>query len=216
VKAFDLWTATHAWWVAQQGDTKTIGRKWAPRSRGVGVTTSAPAPLTQQLAARRMAVDKARPLRSVAEPPQHSPEPVPVQPEATETPTVAQEDNRPADVGDINVARARFQMGMTPPQREWTGTRVKEAIDTGHDFRVTKNPTQRNADLYTALTDWACGPDFNPHDDTGWRAVLHLATDDPSVLWPLLATGEILGRMTPSQAKQLRTNVADITKGENP
>jgi hypothetical protein len=100
---------------------------------------------------------------------------------------------------------------MTPPQRTWTGARVKEAIDTGHDFRVSGNPTQRNADLYSALTDWVCGPTFDPDDDTTWRAVLHLATDDPSVLWPLLTTGEILGRLTPSQAKRLRDTVADIT-----
>jgi hypothetical protein len=212
-KAFDHWAATHAWWIAQQSAGRSIGRKWAPgRTRGAGGTT--PAPLTQQLAAQRMAVDKARPLSSVARPPQHSPEPPPVQPKATEIPPVADEDDWPADEGDINVARARYEMGMTPPQREWTGARVKEAIAAGVDFRVSQKQTQRRADLYCALTEWVTGPHWDADDDATWRAVLHHATDDASVLWPLMSVGEILGRLDMTQARQLRQSVADITKGE--
>lgn len=45
-KAYEHWTAMHAWWVARRSEREPIGKPWAPRKQST-VEPSAPAPVDQ-------------------------------------------------------------------------------------------------------------------------------------------------------------------------
>lgn len=200
--AFEYWAAMHAWWVARRDERKPIGRKWAPAR--TPPATDAPGPSAGQGAGGR-----ARHASTTLEAAQEA-----TAQRAARRPARPPEDDRPADQGDINTMRARWELGMTQDQRDWLGRVVSEAIDANVDFRVTVVPVQRRADIYAALCQWVTDGAWDANNDLALRAALHASTDDPSVWWPTATIGSLVGRLTIEQAQQLRQLVGWVAAGD--
>ena len=125
---------------------------------------------------------------------------------------VNDDEGGPADEGDVNAAKTRFELGMSPEQRAWTGAIVRQSIDAGRDIRVTVRSTQRRADIYTALTKFATSPHWDADSDEGFRAAVYVATGDASAFWPTLTLGDALGQLAAGQARELRDVVDAIAR----
>lgn len=116
-----------------------------------------------------------------------------------------------ANPDDVKTFEARWELGMGARARTWTGDVVKQAIDAKCDFRLSTLSSQRRADIYCALTEWCTTDDFDPRNDTGFRAALVTALDDDlpeSVMSDSL--GVLVGTLTTEQAARLRYVVTEI------
>lgn len=118
-----------------------------------------------------------------------------------------------ADPDDVVVFEARWELGMTDPGRKWTGKIVTEAIAANRDFRLSNLRSQRRADIYCALTEWATVDDFDWRDDTKFRGALLSATDDETCADVRIPLGEVIGNLTTKQASNLRVVVTEIANG---
>lgn len=121
----------------------------------------------------------------------------------------------PASEDDVKVFEARWELGMREHAKKWTGKIVKEAIDAGVDFRLSTLNTQRRADIYCALTEWATTDLYDPKDDAPFRAAIVAALDgDTAPAGDVMTAplGLLLGELTTTQAAHLRLVVTEIAR----
>lgn len=121
----------------------------------------------------------------------------------------------PASEDDVKVFEARWELGMREHAKKWTGKIVKEAIDAGADFRLSTLNTQRRADIYCALTEWATTDLYDPKDDAPFRAAIVAALDgDTAPAGDVMTAplGLLLGELTTTQAAHLRLVVTEIAR----
>jgi hypothetical protein len=116
---------------------------------------------------------------------------------------------------DVALFQARWEFNMNAPARRWTGQIVQEAIDAGVDFRISELNSQRRADIYNVLTEWA----VEYEDSEALRAAVKFAAPtiadslfDPND--PSSPLGLIIGLLTTAEAAELRRVVAQIVEGE--
>lgn len=241
-EAVESFHRLHSWWVARRSETKPIGRKWPPRravvteaepidtaklrkdalygrydelnqeqqhafdNRIIGIDAGdldavealldeiENPPTTQEMAKQRMAEQDKPSADEVAD-------------------SRLSAEGGEADPDDVVVFEARWELGMTDPGRKWTGKIVTEAIGANRDFRLSNLRSQRRADIYCALTEWATVDDFDWRDDTKFRGALVSATDDETCADVRIPLGEVIGNLTTKQASNLRVVVTEIANG---
>ena len=113
---------------------------------------------------------------------------------------------------DIKLFELRWELGLTKPGRAWVSRIVAEADEAKASFRLSDYNSQRRADIYCALTEWATTDDFDWNNDEPFLAAVFLAVTasgeegaDNSG-----SVGEIVGRLTTKQAAHLRAVVTQI------
>jgi len=114
----------------------------------------------------------------------------------------------PANPDDVRLFELRWEIGMTKPGQKWVGRVVNEAIDEC-DFRLSTLRSQRRADIYCALTEWATVDEFDwNHDEPFRAAIATVAVNVDSV-----PVGVLIGTLMTEQAAALRRLVTEIGAG---
>jgi hypothetical protein len=113
---------------------------------------------------------------------------------------------------DLKLFDLRWELGLTTPGKNWVGRIVNEADQANASFRLSALNSQRRADLYCALTEWATVDAFDWNDDAPFLAVVLAAVNDSGEVGAENSTtvGEIVGRLTTKQAAVLRAAVTKI------
>jgi hypothetical protein len=91
------------------------------------------------------------------------------------------------------------------------GRVVREAIDDHCDFRLSDLSTQRRADLYCALTEWATVDEFDWNHDEPFRAVIATVCNHTDAMPDAL--GVLVGSLSTEEAAALRRLVTEIGAG---
>lgn len=116
----------------------------------------------------------------------------------------------PAAADDVQLFELRWELSLNKLGREWVSNVVDEAVRAGVDFRYSACPSQRRADLFCALTEWAC---IDPtRNDRPFRLTLnHVGTFDDLGTATL---GKLVGSLTVEQAAALRDVVTQLVAPE--
>jgi hypothetical protein len=114
-----------------------------------------------------------------------------------------------ADNDDVVLFTARWELGgLTDQGKRWVARLVTEAIEGGVDFRLSALNSQRRADIYNALTEWAAAR-LETDDEVPFRAML-FAVGPPQSNEPL---GVVVGKLLAIEAAALRVLVTEIVEG---
>ena len=182
-RAINHFHAMHAWWCARRDESKTVRSKWAPR-RTVPLEQQLDESLAyvvrkKELYGRHDKMTKAQQaefadrvggidpknldaveqlINEVIDPPK-----LLDRAKARMDRDAGRDADRrlsleggPADPDDVALFEARWELGgITEQGKRWIGRVVTEAIESGFDFRLSALNTQRRADIYNALTEWA-------------------------------------------------------------
>lgn len=232
-KAIDHFHAMHAWWAARRTEGQTAGAKWAPR-RAVPLEQQLQESLdhverrnalrvrhdkltkAQQAEFRERAIDIndldaiEQAIDDIVNPPT-----VLDMAKARMAKDLEREADRRlslegglADPDDVALFEARWELGgISEPGKRWIGRIVMEATEAGHDFRLSALRSQRRADIYNALTEWAVRfePDAGP---------FHAAVAAVGPVWPGDdSLGVVIGSLTTIEAAALRHLVTEIVEG---
>jgi hypothetical protein len=117
----------------------------------------------------------------------------------------------PAFPSDIKTFELRWEMGMTKPGQKWLGRVVNEALDGGADFRLSELRSQRRADIYCALTEWATVDEFDWNHDEPFRAAIATVCNHTDAMPD--AVGVLVGSLSTEEAAALRRLVTEIGAG---
>jgi hypothetical protein len=115
-----------------------------------------------------------------------------------------------ADPDDVKLFELRWDFNLTAAAKRWVTAIVDEAIIANHSFQLSLMNSQRRADLYCALTEWA--EHFDGKQDREFRAALDLvAADSESVQTNPI--GVVIGQLWTHEAAALRHLVTEIVEG---
>ena len=239
-KAIDHFAAMHAWWLAGRSESKAIGHKWAPR-RNVTVKPDDECDCGEAEAARREGLydrfDKLtkdqqeqfvqrKPnidssdldavealLDSIVDPPKiiDLAKQRMARDAEHEAARRLSAEGGPANPDDVRTFELRWELGMTTPGKQWVAKVVNAAISALMDFRLSQLNSQRRADIYCALTEYATTDVFDHNNDDPFLAVLNTVHPTNTVP-PTL--GFAVGNLTTEQAAAMRKLVTQIADGE--
>jgi len=236
-KAIDHWQSMHAWWVARRSEGGALGPKWAPRravlteqlaasidhvhreklyARHDKLTTKQKAEFAERAAsintADLYAVEQL--LNDIENPPRL----VDLSQRRQAADRAREADRRLSleggepDPDDIRYFEVAWELAMTVDAKRWLTRIVQEAIKADVDFRFSKFPSKRRADIYCALTQWGLDV-FGVHDDDDFLGALVTIRSSP--VSPTDSLGFIVGSLTASEAADFRQLVNTIV-GEVP
>lgn len=235
-EAIEHFHAMHSWWTARRDESKPIGPKWAPRqnvsmedqlqesldyverrnglyARFYALTKKQQEEFTERLSA----VDPhdLDNVERVLDDIEHPPNLLDMAKARMARDAEREADRRlsaeggTADPDDVALFQARWDLGgITDQGKRWIARIVEEAIHDGHDFRLSVFNTQRRANIYNALTEWAAER-FDVTDDTAFRAVLRAVSTDTIDE----RLGFAVGSLTTEEAAALRNLVTEIAAG---
>jgi hypothetical protein len=240
-KAIDHFQAMHAWWLARRTEGQTSGHKWAPRRAVVAQDEPEPEEALvdperrEALYARHAKLTKAQQdefatrvlnydrndldaieglIDSIIDPPKIIDIARARMSKDAERAAARRlsDEGGEANPDDVKLFDLRWELGLTKPGKQWLGRIVGEATAGGADFRLSALNSQRRADLYCALTEWATVDAFDWNDDAPFLAVVLAAVNDSGEVGAENSTtvGEIVGRLTTKQAAVLRAAVTKI------
>jgi hypothetical protein len=118
---------------------------------------------------------------------------------------LSDDEGGPAAHEDVKHFEAIWGLGVSDAGKGWIAAIVQHAINDGLDFRLSTKSTQRRADIYCALCEWASCDYFDADDSSGFVAALHTVTG--TVTLPI---GRQVGGLTTAEAAALRHVVTEI------
>ena len=232
--AIEHFQAMHAWWLASRSEGKTTGHKWAPRRPVVAADDECDCGETEaarreglydrfdkltkdqqeQFVQRKLNIDTTdldaveELLDNIVNPPKI----IDLAKQRMARDATHEADRRlaaeggPANPEDVTVFEARWELGLNKRGRKWVTDIVGDAIKSLFDFRYSQMNSQRRADIYCALTEWATTDEFGDED-----AFLSVLATARSAAEPMTASlGFLIGNLSTEQAAEFRRLVTQI------
>lgn len=242
-RAIDHFHSMHAWWNARRIEGGTTGPKWAPR-RAVSLEQQLQESIDhverkKALYARHDALTKAQQatfaervggidannldsVERLLDDIEHPPTLLDMGQARTAKDAEREAARRlaseggTADPDDVELFGLRWDMNLTVNAQQWVSKVVSEATsgNVNVDFRLSSMNSQRRADIYNALTEWA--EHFEPeHLERQFRAVLAAiaATKRTENLILTAPIGVLVGTLSTAEAAGLRHFVTEIVEG---